>query len=382
MTDSQTPTYRSHTTPDTPKSRYHEASGRSIELREDVEGEDGVFQIRMPIATTGEVRNQNDDPLTREELDGMAQQIGTGVVSVFPDHGKTDIGGPTGYSIMEKGGEWEGAEVVSAQDAESEEDELVATARLMDPDTLSDIPVRDMVGTIKELVKRDMSIPSSIGWKKDENAPGGNDLMEASMVGIGADPRTVSSGGDAATVARAAVEAGADREQLVATVREAVGGERDSEATQDMTDDDTGDDAGTTDDEQNAQDADEEFREFMREQTEQQTEILQSLADALREDDEDDDEEEEGDTDDDEEDEEDEEQSADADASETDTDEEQSVDEELTERVAELESMLDEARENGFEGVESPAGDADTDEEQSGEDTSTATTETWGRHRN
>jgi len=156
----------------------------------------------------------------------MAQQIGDGVVSVFPDHGQTGIGGPNRYSIGEKGGEWEEAEVVSAQDADADADQLVATARLMDPDTLSDIPVRKYVGTIKELAERDMAVPSSIGWGQNDAMPGGVDLMEASIVGIPADPRTHSDASAAEVVARSAVDAGADPDALVDAVQSAVESEQ------------------------------------------------------------------------------------------------------------------------------------------------------------
>lgn len=429
MPNPQTPVHRSHTTPDTPKSRYHEPPGSSIELREEVEGEDGVFEIRMPIATTGEVRNENDDPLTRDELSGMAQQIGDGVVSVFPDHGKTAIGGPQRYSIGEKGGEWEGAEVVSAQDSESGEDELIATARLMDPDTLPDIPVRGMLGAIKELTKRDMSLPSSIGWKSDDDSPGGNDLMEASIVGISADPRTVSSGGEA-LVARAAVEAGADPNALVESVREAVESERplgppedpdrfesfeecvqalaedgdlsEEEAervcgawenaqaqstSNDMTtESDPDESSGTDGEEQNTNQSDEEeFREFMREQQEQQTEILQALADAIREDDDDDDDEEEDDEENeaDEDEEEDDEDEDGEQASESPDGEQDASDEFLLDRINELESELQEVRE-GERDVEDPAGTPESEQDTDGEEESEPrpARETWGRTTN
>lgn len=385
MTTTKSPAYRSHTTPDTPKSRYHEPAGSSIEVREDVDGEDGVFEIRMPIATTGEVRNEGDDPLTRSELEGMAQQIGDGVVSVFPDHGQTSIGGPQRYSIGEKGGEWRDAEVVGEQDASSDEAELVATARLMDPDTLPDIPVRGMLGSIKELTNRGMSVPSSIGWRDDENAPGGNDLMEASIVGIGADPRTTSEAADAEVVARAAVEAGADPDRLLEEVR-AVVGEPDDDTERVTDTEDTGNDseAGTTEQEQESESKDdgEEFREFMREQQETQTELLRTLTEAIRQEDDDDE--------DDDEDEEEEENEADEDDEDEDEDE-QSVDtqgaedEDLKERISELEATLEDVR-SGEQDVETP-GDADTDEAQSTDDDEssnavTATPEEWGRHTN
>jgi len=199
--------------------RTFEASGEDIEVRQD---EESVFELRMPIASTGEVRNKGDDPLTRDEVDGMVRQINDGslTVGVFVDHGKTNISGPARYSIAERVGEWQDAEVTTRDNGDAEL--LEATARMMDPDSLPDIPVRGHLGTVKELAIRDMSVPASIGWGDDEDAPGGVDLMEASVVGIQADKRTHSEASGGQAVARAAVAAGADPEALVAQVRQVV----------------------------------------------------------------------------------------------------------------------------------------------------------------
>lgn len=207
--------------PDHRFSRDVPASAISLRQPED---EDGVFDVRMPIATTGEVRNEGDDPLSRDELDGMARQIDDRAVPVFLDHGRSSVGGPKRYSAVEKIGEWTEANV-RERDAD-DTDELVATARVMDPETLPNLGgLREAIGSIREQVKRDFSLSASIGWRDDDSAPGGVDLMEASIVGIGADPRTTSNGG-AAVVARAAVEAGADPDRLVQAVREATEGDR------------------------------------------------------------------------------------------------------------------------------------------------------------
>jgi len=377
-----------------PQRRTFEADGESVEVRQDEES--GVFELRMPIASTGEVRNEGDDPLTRGEIDGMAQQIGDGVVSVFPDHGQTPIGGPNRYSIGEKGGEWEDAEVVSAQAADSDADQLVATARMMDPETLSDIPVREYVGSIKELADRDMSVPSSIGWADDDAAPGGVDLMEASLVGIPADPRTHTEADTAQVVARAAVDAGADPDALRSALRETLpddgrpfgppsapdlwddfdecvaevedwDGVDDPEAfcgwaqeqTESMTDESESADeqAADTDpdDEPDEQQGAPEWAARMLELQEQTVDALQSM----REDDEEEDDEEEDDEngmgeDDDEEDEEDEEEQA------------SDVPDEVREEVETLREELDELRDGGLgeDDVDVP----DSDETQDSDD--------------
>lgn len=215
MTQPQHQQYRSHTTP--PANR--------IQYRQPDDGEDGVFEVRMPIATTGEVRNQGDDPLTRDELDGMRQQIEERTVGVFLDHGGTNLGGMERYSAVEKVGEWRDPELATRDDEDGPA-ELVATAELMDPESLpagvGDL--RAALGSIKEQVKRDFSVSASIGWREDDSYPGGNDLMEASIVGIGADPRTTSDaeGEGVGVVARAAIEAGADPNQLLNEVRSAI----------------------------------------------------------------------------------------------------------------------------------------------------------------
>jgi hypothetical protein len=415
MTTTPQSTYRTHTTPPTDKVTYRQPDN----------SEDGVFEVRMPIATTGEVRNQGDDPLTRSELSGMARQINDRSVGVFFDHGGTSLGGMERYSAVEKVGEWREAEV-SGEQAEDGPTELVATARLMDPESLpSGVgDLRAALGSIKEQVKRDFSVSASIGWREDDSYPGGNDLMEASIVGIGADPRTTSEASEAGVVARAAVEAGADPDALLDAVRDAVESERPlgpeddpdrfesfEECVASLTEDgelseaeaervcgawenansaehdsvtedsDTpADEGGTTNDsEQDAQDPDEEFREFMREQQEQQTELLRTLTESLREDMEDgeDEDDEEQEMDEDEEDDDDEEeQSADTPDGEQDADE----DSDLKERIAELEDELAAVR-SGEGSVESP-GDGESETEQDAETTTTATSEKWGRHRN
>lgn len=361
MTQHQHPTYRSTTTPDTDAVTYRAP-----------EGEEGVFEVRMPIATTGTVRNEGDEPLTRDALDGMARQIEERSVSVFLDHGDSMLGGRSRYSAVEKLGEWTDPDV-RTRDSD-DESELVATARLMDPETLPNgvSSIREAVGAIKEQVKRGFSVSASIGWREDESYPGGNDLMEASIVGIGADPRTTSQA-STAVVARAAVDAGADPEELVAAVREAVTGmERDSD---DMTTQDTPpDDGGTTDEAQNtepdeaqAPDDDgevlsaEEFRSEMLAMQEQQLELLEALAS-------DDD----GDMDDD--DEEEDEQQAEEDEDEEDDEEgEQAADhDDVEERLAAMEEELAAFR-NGDLAPDTPDTDGERDSEQVDEQLDTVT---------
>lgn len=191
------------TDPDEPQHRaYHQSDPSRVTVR-DTDDEDGVFAVRMPIASTGDVRNKGDDPLTRDELDGMAQQIEERAVGVFLDHGTNrDISGSR-YGATGKVGEWAASELVEGSDGE---DLLEADARLMNPETLPDTTgsVREALAALKAQVERGFALSSSIGWREDDSSPGGNDLMEASIVGIGADPRTTSDGASAA-MARAVV---------------------------------------------------------------------------------------------------------------------------------------------------------------------------------
>jgi hypothetical protein len=182
---------------------YHQPDPDRVTVRDsDDEDSDGVFTVRMPIASTGEVRNEGDDPLSRDELAGMAQQIEDRTVGVFLDHGTNRDISASRYGATGKVGEWVNADVVDAGDNSL----LEADARFMDPETLSDATgsVREALSTLKAQVERGFSLSSSIGWREDDTYPGGNDLMEASVVGIGADPRTTSESAGAA-MARAVV---------------------------------------------------------------------------------------------------------------------------------------------------------------------------------
>ena len=216
MTDTTEPEYRT---------RHRSAAG-SARLVDPTEGADeGMMRIRMPIASTGDVRNEGDDPLTRSELRGMGKQINRGNIGVFPDHGRnTDTSGAA-YSQLEKFGYWSDAEVDDER-SDDGEDLLVATANMPDPETVPAATgkYRQALAVYKTQAEREVPMDASIGWRTDEDAPGGNDLMEVSIVGVGADPRTnTEQGAEAGVVARAAVEAGADPDDLVRAVKRAVG---------------------------------------------------------------------------------------------------------------------------------------------------------------
>ena len=356
--------------PDTPNNTHrphyrqtYEANGADVELRQN--DDTGVFELRMPIASTGDVRNNDDAPLSRDKVDGMARQINDDGLSVgvFVDHGDTTISGRSPYSIAERVGEWQDADITTREDSD-EADLLEATARMMDPDSLPDIPVRGHLGTVKELAQRDMAVPASIGWRDDDDAPGGVDLMEASVVGIQADKRTHSEAGAGAVVARAATRAGVDADALVREVRAAV----DTETA--MTDD-TSESADDTDQGEQADDHRADLDETMdrlvdlqEEQMEMLREMMQAMDDGDGDDDEEDDDDEEeqsatGDAD-----AEPAEQSGDGDATDDDRDAN-----DIQEELKALREELDAVREGGIsdDDVDVPGNDdekRDTDNEQ------------------
>jgi len=346
---------------------YHHSDPGRVEVRDEVDSEDGVFTVRMPLASTGEVRNEGDDPLTREELDGMARQVNERSPGVFLDHGGNRDLGTSRYSAIGKVGEWQDSETVEGG-ADDGEDLLVADARLMDPETLpaASGSLREALAAIKSQVERDIGLSSSIGWRDDDSMAGNVDLMEASIVGIPADPRTTSH--DAAVELARAVSAerdDVDGERLIDNLRAVVMGpdaadNQGGDARDSVTDDSTqsGDEPDGDRDESDGMDA-REYRENMLEMQRQQTETLSALADSLREDGEDD----EDGEDEDEDDEEGDEQSADDPDDTQEPDEEQSLDvdgEEVSaEDIRELRAQLGDAEPDISDGVED---DEDTEQ--------------------
>ena len=207
------------------RSLRYRAGGDDIQVREadEIDDEDGVFEVRMPIASTGEVRNEGDDPLTRAELEGFARQINERSVPVFPGHGSDSTIAAGRYSPFERLGDWRDGEFTS-RSADGDDGVLMATARMPDPESLPQATgqYREGLAILKEQAKRGLAQDASIGWRGDETFPGGNDLMEASIVGIGADWRTNTDDEAAEVVAREAVAAGADPDDLIERVERAV----------------------------------------------------------------------------------------------------------------------------------------------------------------
>jgi hypothetical protein len=154
----------------------------------------------------------------------MAQQIADADIGVFPQHGSSNVVDGDRYSQFQRLGDWTDADLQSEAAADGS-DLLMATAEMPDPDTVSEATgeYRQMLAILKEQAERGIGINSSIGWADAEDAPGGVDLLEVSIVGIGADPRTNTETDEAAgLVARSAVAAGADPDALIREVRKAL----------------------------------------------------------------------------------------------------------------------------------------------------------------
>lgn len=207
----------------------HDPAPDEVSLRQPGEG-DETFVVRMPITSTGEVRNRGDEPLTGEEIRGMARQIDERQIGVFPEHGGDSLIADGRYSPFEKLGYWRAAEVETRDEGA---DLLFAEAVMPEPESLpkSTGHYRSALAILREQVDRGIALSASIGWRDDSSKPGGVDLLETSIVGIPADPRTATDPETASateSLARAVGQArpAADPEELVAEFRALVTGER------------------------------------------------------------------------------------------------------------------------------------------------------------
>lgn len=215
-------------TPDTDATHrtHFQAGADDISVRElsDDEADDGTFRIRMPVSSTAEARD--GEAFSRERLAGFREQIETGEVGVFLDHGRSGIGGSR-YAAMGKVGRWETPELVDR----SYGADLVADAVLLDPDeTDRDLGAAgDALRMLRAQAEAGIPLASSVGWDDDigdRDVPGDADLLEISIVGIPSDPQTTTaSAGHEQAMARAAAVAGGpafDPETFVDAYRSAL----------------------------------------------------------------------------------------------------------------------------------------------------------------
>lgn len=198
MTDTQTDTQIERT-------RTWHADPERVRVED---AEDGLFAIRMPLASTAEARDGR--ALGGDIIEGWRQQIEDEPLPLFLDHGFDGLSTHR-YGALSKVGYWTDAEVVERNG----ELELEASAVMADPDEL-DGDVGAITRCLRWLrTQAELGIPlaSSAGWSEntgDRDVPGGYDLMEASIVGIPSDERTTTSSADPVAVARAVEAASED----------------------------------------------------------------------------------------------------------------------------------------------------------------------------
>ena len=146
-----------------------------------VKNSDGVE--RVPISSSN--YDRDNDRMTEDFLLSMADQINTGHVALYADHGWGEHGF---YSAYDKLGSW--------SDAVIENGVLYATPVLSDAKI-----VADKVEAVRDMLESNTPVSWSIGFmptKWDANDEDGmdfkdGDLMETSIVGIPANPDAVSS---------------------------------------------------------------------------------------------------------------------------------------------------------------------------------------------
>ena len=198
MTDTQTQT-------EIERTRTWHADPERVRVED---AEDGLFAIRMPLASTAEARDGR--ALGGDIIEGWRQQIEDEPLPLFLDHGFDGLSTHR-YGALSKVGYWTDPEVVERNG----ELELETSAVMADPDEL-DGDVGAITRCLRWLrTQAELGIPlaSSAGWSEntgDRDVPGGYDLMEASIVGIPSDERTTTASADPVAVARAVEVASED----------------------------------------------------------------------------------------------------------------------------------------------------------------------------
>lgn len=255
------------------------------------EAGDGLFSIRMPLASTAEARDGR--ALERDVIEGWREQIEAEPLPLFLDHGHGDLTQHR-YGQLGRIGYWDNPETVERDNGVVD---LVADATVVDPDSLDDGAghYREALSWLRTQAEL-LPMASSAGWSEDtgdRDVPGGYDLMEGSLVGIPSDERTTTASADPMALARAvdAASEGFDTEAFLRALN----------ANDDiMTDDDTpADDAGD-ETEENREEKDKYDRlmdrmDEIRDMNERELEMLESMASYDEDDDSEDDDSEDGD---------------------------------------------------------------------------------------
>lgn len=208
------------------------------------ESDDGETRVTVPIS--GVKEDRDGDKFTEDGLKALVDQINEGSIPMFPNHGLDDAGMHS-YRFQDIMGRWESAE----RDGEV----VQATATLRDDDPNAE--------SLRDLLGQGMPVGFSVGFGWDEadteeRQEGGlefddADLMEVSPVGIPSHPSAVVQAG--ADMANAMKSAGIDPQSVDAdTLAKSI--------KTSMSNDDTPDESeGTNDEPEPEQDSPDEVEE-------------------------------------------------------------------------------------------------------------------------
>jgi len=189
--------------------RVHTPDADSVDVREvtDEDPDDATWRIRMPATSTGEARD--GVAFDRSKVEGFRDQIAGEKIPVFLDHGRNTQTGSR-YSAAGRVGYLSDPDLVDRDGVT----DLVVDFVLMDPGEMdANGWARDALALIRDQAEAGLPIASSIGWSDDtgdRDVPGGADLLECSLVGVGSDPRTTTASAEPATLARAVSAASSD----------------------------------------------------------------------------------------------------------------------------------------------------------------------------
>jgi hypothetical protein len=209
------------------------------EVTVDTEGD--TPRITVPISST-EPHRSDGKIMTEEALESMAEQLESGEVGLWDDHGLSTLTGWREYRREDMFGKWVAGEV-------DQDGILWATAELL--------PDREATTTLLEQLDADMPVGFSVGYKPTDEemlATGDNDeektrhifdvdLWETSPVGIPDNPAAIAS--VAAELDRADADIGPKTASMIAaSVREGLDTHMSETSDTDSTDSGDAPDAG------------------------------------------------------------------------------------------------------------------------------------------
>lgn len=169
------------------------ASADDIEVKQ---ADDGRTHVRLPISSTA--LDRDGDEFSYEGLEDERDQINSGKVPAFLDHGRGSRG--SYYGALGIVGTWDNAEIVTEtfrDDDGNDEEEDVLYADYVP--TKANEDAADIVALLED----DMPVGASVGFRiidyeyEDEEGKfvfNSVDLLETSIVGIPSNPMTVNDG--------------------------------------------------------------------------------------------------------------------------------------------------------------------------------------------